>query len=117
MCFLPSAVQSSYHLCDSAREEAEREKEAQRRPGDEGLLTPDELRVYIQCAQKLKPLLTGKKGLRSTSSRCLMCSLSGHGVCHPQMRVGESTCPRIRVSEVTPAAGTCYSPFSAQNVG
>lgn len=61
-------TQSSYHLCDSAREEAEREKEAERRPNEEGLLTPDELRVYIQCAQKLKPLLTGKTFVTPTLS-------------------------------------------------
>ncbi|CBZ55651.1 putative DNA replication licensing factor [Neospora caninum Liverpool] len=49
---------ASYHLTDDAREEAlQRQRDAQK-AGHDDVLTADELRVYIQCAQKLKPLMT-----------------------------------------------------------
>nr|PIL96805.1 putative replication licensing factor [Toxoplasma gondii COUG] len=50
---------ASYHLTDDAREEVlQRQREAEKAAGRDSVLTADELRVYIQCAQKLKPLMT-----------------------------------------------------------
>ncbi|PFH37584.1 putative replication licensing factor [Besnoitia besnoiti] len=78
---------ASYHLTDEAREEALARQRAERAAEMENALTADELRVYIQCAQKLKPLMTDEAKARLAETYVSLRLMDGQPGLQQNMRM------------------------------